>query len=138
MDPSTSINQEQEQSIDCSHPHSLPQSPSPSPENPKDNPPLAEFAIDNEMVNFPVNPRPFVVGDLLVDHVWNCPARGRVALSGEATREHEDYAIITINPMSEEVNQLRPTLNLVREFLEHDQHVHFTIAHLLPLGLGLV
>ena len=46
--------------------------------------------------------------------------------------------IITIDPMSEEVNQLRPTLNLVRKFLEHDQHVDFTAAHLLPLGLGLV
>ena len=88
MDPSTSINWEQEQSIDCSHLHSPPQSPSPSLENPKDNPPLAEFAIDDEMANFPVNPRPFLIGDLQVDHVWNRPARGRVALSGEATREH--------------------------------------------------
>lgn len=37
-DAPTSINLEQEQSIDCPHPHPPPQSPSPPP-NPKENPP---------------------------------------------------------------------------------------------------
>ena len=58
------------------------------------------------MANFPVNPQAFLVAGLTVEDGWNRPARGRLALGGEPTREHEDYAIITINPMPPEVNQL--------------------------------
>jgi hypothetical protein len=54
------------------------------------------------MVNFPVNPAPFLVAGLMVNHGWNRPARGRMALGGEPTREHEDYAIVRINPMPQD------------------------------------
>jgi hypothetical protein len=40
--------------------------------------------------------------------------------------------------MPVEANELRPTLNLVRHFLKHDQGVHFTSSHLSSLGLDLV
>ena len=50
------------------------------------------------MANFLVNPRPFLVGDMMIDHGWNQPARGRVALVDEPTRE-EDYAIVSVEPM---------------------------------------
>jgi hypothetical protein len=54
------------------------------------------------MVNFSVNPAPFLVAVLMVNHGWNRPARGRMALGGEPTREHEDYAIVRINPMPQD------------------------------------
>jgi hypothetical protein len=56
-----------------------------------------------------------------MDHGWNCPAHGRMALSGETTREHEDFTIVTINLAPQEAMQLRPTLNMVCDFLEHTQ-----------------
>lgn len=90
------------------------------------------------MANFPVDPTPYLVADLTVEHGWNRPARGRVALGGEPTHEHEDYAIVTMEPMPEDVNQYRPTLNLVVQFLEHSQRVRIETAHISPLGLGLI
>lgn len=93
---------------------------------------------DDVMANFPMNRRPFLVGDLQMDHGWNWPARGRVALSGEPTREHEEYTIVSIDPMPADDNQLRPILTSVCEFLEQNQQVHIAAAHLSPLGLGLI
>jgi hypothetical protein len=61
-----------------------------------------------------------------------------MALGGEPSREHEDYAIVSINPAPEEAAQLRPTLNLVCDFLEHTQRVQIIESHLSPLGLGLI
>lgn len=75
---------------------------------------------------------------MLIDHRWNRPAHGRIALGGEPTREHEDYAIISVQPMSAEINQLWPTLTMVSHFLEHNQHIKIETAHLSPLGLGLI
>ena len=69
---------------------------------PPENPSLAEnpnSTVDDEMANFPVNPQPFLIAGLTVDHRWNRLARGRVVLGGEPTREHEDYPIVTLNPM---------------------------------------
>lgn len=90
------------------------------------------------MANFPVNPQPFLVRDMQVDHGWNRPARGRLALGGEPPREHEEYAIVSIQPPPPALEQLRPTLDLVCNFLEHDQRVRISTAHLSPLGLGLI
>ena len=74
----------------------------------------------------------------MVEHGWNRPACGRLALGGEPTRKHEDYAIVSFNPMPQEVNQLRPTLNVVCHFLEHAHRVRIIESHLSPLGLGLI
>jgi hypothetical protein len=99
---------------------------------------------EDGMANFPVNPRPFLVVGLVVDHVtghitgWNRPARAHVALGGEPPREHEDFAIVSINPMSQEIGELRPTLNVVCDFLNDTQRVRITESHLSPLGLGLI
>lgn len=121
----------------------IPQHPSPSP--PPENPILPEEeeegGVEPEcatMANFPVNPEPYLLAGLTIDHGWNRPARGRVALGGEPTREHEDYAIVSIDPMPAEVNALRPTLDLVVQFLEHNQQVKVESHHLSPLGLGLI
>jgi hypothetical protein len=42
-----------------------------------------------------------------------------MALGGEPTWEHEDFAIVSINPPPQEAAQLRSTLNMVCDFLEH-------------------
>ncbi|KAG2611056.1 hypothetical protein PVAP13_4KG115815 [Panicum virgatum] len=65
--------------------------------------PTAEPSTDEAMANFPVNPQAFLVAGLAVEHGWHRPARGRMALGGEPTREHEDYAIVSINPMPQEM-----------------------------------
>jgi hypothetical protein len=93
---------------------------------------------DDPMANFQVNLRSFLVAGLAMEHGWNRPARGRMALGGEPTREHEDFAIVTINPAPQEAAQLRPTLNMVCDFLEHTQRVQILESHLSPLGLGLI
>ena len=118
-------------------------SPTPPPATEKQrNPSYIDISDDDPdheaMANFPVNPQPFLIAGLTVDHGWNRPARGRMALGGEPTREHEDYAIITINPMPQNAAQLRPTLNVACDFLEHTQRVRVTASHLSPLGLGLI
>jgi hypothetical protein len=59
-------------------------------------------------------------------------------LWGEPTREHEDYAVVKINPMPQEAAQLRPTLNLVCDFLEHAHCIQVLESHLSSLGLDLI
>lgn len=104
----------QESTNPISHPPSSPKTHPQPTENP--SPPTAGEA----MANFPVDPHPFLLGDMLIDHGWNRPARGRIALGGEPTREHEEYAIVSVQPMPEENDQLRPTLTVVSHFLEHN------------------
>lgn len=95
-------------------------------------------STSSTMANFPVNPQAFLVAGLTVDHGWNRPARGRIALGGEPTREHENYAIVSVTPMRQQVGELRPMLNIISDFLENDQKVRIEAAHLSPLGLGLI
>jgi hypothetical protein len=90
------------------------------------------------MDNFPVNPRPFLVAGLVVNHGWNHPSRAHITLGGELPREHEDFAIVSINPMPQEIGELRSTLNVVCDFLGDTQRVRITESHLSPLGLGLI
>jgi len=53
---------------------------------------------EQSMTNFPVNRQPYLIAGLALKHGWNRLARGRIALGGEPTREHEDYVIVSINP----------------------------------------
>lgn len=61
-----------------------------------------------------------------------------MALGGEPTREHEDYAIVSIEPMPAHVNQLHSLLSAICNRLEQEQRVSIDAAHLSPLGLGLI
>jgi hypothetical protein len=106
-DSSLYPNHQQEQPYNLLHPSQPPpppQLPSPTKENPTSSLSLSGGAA---MANFPVNPRPFLVAGLQVEHGWNRPARGRIALGGEPTRDHEDYAVVSITPMPLEDNELR-------------------------------
>jgi hypothetical protein len=106
-DPSpSSISQQQDQSNLASHPspHSSLGNPNTSPRLPPSSNPNHASAEESEsedlevaaMANFPIDPAPYLIAGLTVEHGWNRPARGRVALGGEPTREHEDYAIVSI------------------------------------------
>lgn len=96
--------------------------------------PSEDSDVDQDlMANFPINPRPFLVVGLMVDHGWNRPARASVALGSELTQEHEDFAIISLNLMPQQVGELQPSLNLVCDFLEHSQRVRIIESHLTPL-----
>ena len=69
----------------------------------QENPNLPEVSIEDadqaSMANFIINPQPYLIAGLNVDHGWNRPYCARVAQGGEPTRKHEDYAIVTVNPM---------------------------------------
>ena len=90
------------------------------------------------MANYPVNPQAFLISGLTVNHGWNRPARGRMVLGGEPTREHEYFAIVSLEPMPKHVHQLWPRLNTVCNWIEHHQRVRIESAFLSPLGLGLI
>jgi len=90
------------------------------------------------MANFPVDPTPYLIAGLTIEHGWNRLARDRVALGGEPTREHEDYAIVSVESMPAEANQIWPMLTMVLHFLENTQRVRIISDHLSPLGLGLI
>jgi hypothetical protein len=94
-------------------PHTIAASQSTTKEQHQIEPELEE----DGMANFPVNLRPFLVVGLVADHGWNLPARAHVALGGEPPREHEDFAIVSINPMPQEIGELRPIPNVVCDFL---------------------
>jgi hypothetical protein len=53
------------------------------------------------MANYPVNPQAFLVSGLTVNHGWNRPAKGRMTLGGEPSREHEDFVIVSLERMPE-------------------------------------
>lgn len=93
------------------------------------------------MANFPVILQHFLLADMHVEHGWNRPTHSRLALGGEPTREHEDYAIIVtlqLMPANADQHQLRHTLDFIVAFLEQNQRVHIDSSHLSPLGLGLI
>ncbi|KAJ1255823.1 hypothetical protein BS78_K154700 [Paspalum vaginatum] len=122
-----------------------PPPPSPNEENPNHPPASPPYSPspsspdpEAAMANFPVNPRPFLVSNLQVEDGWNRPARAHLALGGEPPREHEDYAIVSIEPMNLQDDELRPTLNFVCQFLQEEHRVQVIASHLSPLGLGLI
>jgi hypothetical protein len=53
--------------------------------------------LEDAMANFPVNPDPFVPDGLGIED-WARPARGRIIISDNPPRHHDEYSIITLNP----------------------------------------
>src|SRR5207244_2467433 len=68
---------------------------------------------------------------------WHRPARGRMALGGEPPRLHEDYGIVTLEPMVEE-EYLVEALAEAIDFMEHHHDLRILTSCLSPLGLGLL
>ncbi|CAN6216800.1 unnamed protein product [Urochloa humidicola] len=71
-----------------------------------------------------------------VEHGWQRPAQSRVVLGGEPPRRHEQYAVISLEPLpiQEKVHDL---IQDVSEMLEQDFPVRVVSAFPSPLGLGL-
>ena len=49
------------------------------------------------MANFAINPTLFVPDGLEIED-WARPTRGRIIISGNLPRHHEEYAIVTVLP----------------------------------------
>lgn len=50
-----------------------------------------------DMANFAVDPTPFIPEGLEVEE-WARPARGRIVITGNPPRRHEEYAVISVVP----------------------------------------
>jgi len=53
-----------------------------------------------DMANFAINPALFVPDGLEIKD-WAWPTRGRIIISGNPPRRHEEYAIVTVLPPPE-------------------------------------
>lgn len=85
------------------------------------------------MANFVVNPVPFVPEQLQLEE-WVQPARGRIVISGNPPRRHEDFAIATIFPPPPQ-HLLFDAMDEVVEFFEEEHRVRVLSACLSPLRL---
>lgn len=89
------------------------------------------------MANFVCNPQPFLPDGAHIEHGWQRPARGRVALGGEPPRRHEEYAIVTLHPQLPE-NLVLEALQAVVEHFKQAFLVRVVSSFRSPLGLGLL
>ena len=89
--------------------------------------------ICEAMENFPVNPNLFTPEGFNVQDGWHRPARGQMALGGEPPRLHEDYGIVTLEPMVEE-EHLAEALAEAIDFMEHHHDIRILTSCLSPLG----
>ncbi|CAN6171614.1 unnamed protein product [Urochloa humidicola] len=88
------------------------------------------------MANFPCNPMLYVSMGMQVEGGWLRPARSRVALGGEPPRQHEQCAIIRLQPEPAQ-EQVTDLIQDVSEFLEDEFPVRVQSGFPSPLGLGL-
>jgi hypothetical protein len=68
------------------------------------------------MANFEVDPTPFVLEGMNVED-WARPARGRIIITANPLRRHEEYAIISIDPLLQQIRfmkQLMKCWNILR------------------------
>lgn len=89
-----------------------------------------------DMVNFVVNPGPFVPEGMEVED-WARPVRGRIIISGNPPRRHEEYAIVTVLPPLQQ-HLLYETMDEVVNYFEHEHPVRVLSSCLSPLGLYLI
>jgi hypothetical protein len=68
---------------------------------------------------------------------WARPTRGRIIISGNPPRRHDEYAIITLTPPPPQ-NQLHDAMDEIVVFLENVHHATIRSCCLSPLGLCLV
>lgn len=88
-----------------------------------------------DMANFVVNPAPYVPEGLEVED-WARPARGRIIISGNPPRRHEEYAIATVLPPPQQ-HLLYEAMDEVVDYFEEVHHVRVLSSCLSPLGLLL-
>lgn len=98
--------------------------------------PPDESSSDHPMANFVVNPAPYVPEGLEVEN-WECPACGRIVITGNPTRKHEDFAIVTVFPPPQH-HALYEEVDEVVDYFEGVHRVRVLSACLSPLGLCLL
>jgi hypothetical protein len=67
---------------------------------------------------------------------WARPARGRIVITANPPRRHEEYAIISIDPPPP-ANQIYEAIDEVLEYFEDEHHVRFRSCCPSPLRLCL-
>lgn len=98
--------------------------------------PLENDQEEEDMANFAVNPEPFVPDGLEVED-WARPAHGRIIVSGNPPRHHNEYAIITVLPPPQQ-NHLYEAMDEVFHYFEEEHNVRIESSCLSPLGLCLI
>jgi hypothetical protein len=89
------------------------------------------------MANFVVDPALFIPDGFEVED-WAHPARGRIIISGNPPRRHDEYAIVTMHPHPP-ANQLYNALDdVVDEYFEENHNVRVVSRCLSLLGLCLI
>jgi hypothetical protein len=58
---------------------------------------------------------------------WARPTRGRIVITANPPRRHEEYAIISIDPPPP-ANQIYEAIDEVLEYFEEEHHVRFGLA----------
>jgi hypothetical protein len=89
-----------------------------------------------EMANFAVDPEPYIPEGLELED-WARPARGRIIVSANPPRAHEEYAIITLVPPPPP-QDLYEAMEEVVEFLVEERRAFVDSSCLSLLGLCLV
>jgi hypothetical protein len=87
------------------------------------------------MANFEVDPTPFIPEGMNVED-WARPTRGRIIITANPPRRHEEYAIISIDPPPP-ANQIYEAIDDVPEYFEEEHRVRFRSCCPSPLGLCL-
>jgi hypothetical protein len=107
-----------------------------APESPRSSSTEAPSGeVTEEMVNFEVDPAPFVPEGMNVED-WARPARGRIIVAANPRRRHEEYAIISIVPPPL-ANQIYEAIDEVLEYFEDEHGVRFRSCCPSPLELCL-
>lgn len=91
---------------------------------------------EEDMANFAVNSEPFVPDGLEVKD-WARLACGRIVISGNPPRHHDEYAIITVLPPTQQ-NHLYEAMDEVVHYFEEEHNVRIESNCLSPLGLCLI
>lgn len=101
--------------------------------------PVSPPPPDIAMANFDVNPIPYIPTCFDLEQ-WARPARGRIIVSGNPPRAHEQYAIVTMTPAPQPLNlhQLHQAIDDVIDYFEGLMQVHVVSVCPSPLGLCLL
>ncbi|TVT99299.1 hypothetical protein EJB05_55348, partial [Eragrostis curvula] len=92
------------------------------------------LSADQQMANFPIDPAPYLPIGVGPQVGWLRPARGRLAIAGDARRRHEEYAIVSLIPPPGPEDRVQ-SLEAVVQHLENNMGTReFITAAVAPYG----
>lgn len=92
--------------------------------------------LREDMANFAVDLAPFIPEGLEIED-WAWPLCGRIIVSGNPPRLHEEYAIVIVLPPPQQ-NHLYEAMDKVVDYFEEEHRVRVLSSCLSPLGLCLI